>query len=225
MLIEQMSVADLEAVLAAKKKQEKEEAQQKREAYEQNRDQLITSLGEQALETYHTMQALKDSATAELLAFRDKMLEYGDLRRGELNRGNFEVKNGQFKVVFSSQVVKRFDERAQLAEKKISQFLTSFVKKKDRQLYKIISELLKRNEETDQFDVDLINRLYKMEDDFEDPNWKEGLRLFKESYAPAQTNQYIRFFRALPSGGWEPILLDFAKIKTAAYEQQEQPEA
>jgi len=142
------------------------------------------------------------------------MLEYGQIRGGENNKGSFEVKNEKYKIKFSSQVNKCFDERAELAEKKLKEFLASFVKKKDRSAYDLIITLLERNSKTGDFDFDLINRLYKMRDRFNNPLWVEALDMFMESYSPYGTAQYIQFFEKNPTNNcYEAVVLDFAKLK------------
>lgn len=210
----ELSIEEMEELLKEKKAEQQQQAKQKRDAYEAERNEMVYHLGAKALHIAEEMEVLKRHSMKKLLAFRNTMLEYGDLRGGENNKGSFEVKNERFKIQFSSQVVKKYDERALLAEAKINEFLTTFVKKRDKKLFDFISSLLKRKEETGEFDHDLISRLYARENDFDDPNWKEGLKLFKESYSPTNTARYIRFSVALPNGGWENIILDFAKIQT-----------
>ena len=127
----------------------------------------------------------------------------------------FQLKNDQYKIEFSSQVNKCFDERAELAEVKLKEFLATFVKKKDKPAYELVMALLERNDKTGDFDINLINRLYKMRDRFDNPLWIEALDMFQESYCPYGTAQYIKFSSKNPdNNGWDAILLDFAKLRT-----------
>lgn len=216
--LSKLSAAELEAALKEKKAAEREEEARKRKEYEQAREELINELGGFALNLVGQMLDLKYSAFNQLIAFRERMLEYGDLRRGEKNKGSFEIKNDTFKIIFTSQVNKRFDERAELAEKKLRSFMESFIRKRDQKSYKIIKALLERNAKTGDYDIDLINRLYTMEDTFDHPDWKDALRLFKESYSPNGTAQYVRFFKKeTSSNSWIPIVLDLAKLNTSNY--------
>ncbi len=216
--LSQLSTEQLEALLREKKKAQEEELAAKRKAYETDRDKLINFLGHHAIQCVRSIQTLKDAAMNQLPAFRGRMLQYGDLRRGENNKGSFEIKNDRFKIVFSSQINKRFDERAQLAEARLKKFLETTVKKRDKEIYQLVSSLLERNDKTGDYDIDLINRLYKLEDKFDNEDWREAIRMFKEAYNPTGTAQYVRFFRMLENGSWEPIVLDFAKLKSNAPE-------
>lgn len=219
-MVEQtMTTAELEKMLKDRKAAEKAEADKKRKEYESSRDELVDRLASFAEELEGQMRELKYVAFRELIAFRDTMLEYGQLRRKEMNKGNFEIKTDKYKVMFTSQVNKRFDERAQLAEGKLKTFIDSFVKKRDIKTYQLVKSLLERNPKTGDYDIDLINRLYSMEDSFDDQNWKDALKLFKESYSPYGTAQYVRFFvKNETNNSWEPIVLDFAKLKIDGYE-------
>lgn len=211
--IEDMTTDELETLLNKKKAFEKNAQKEKREQYEKNREEMVMLLGADALIVAERMERLKKMSMTKLSEFRQTMLSYGQLRGGDKNKGSFEVKNERFKIQFSSHVIKKFDERALLAEKKMNEFLTSFVRKRDAKLFDFISSLMKRKEETGEFDHDMISRLYSREDDFDDKNWKESIQLFKESYSPTDTSVYVRFFVKKAEGGWSPILLDFAKVK------------
>lgn len=210
---ESYSLEQLEAMLLQKKKAEKKTLENKRIEYEETREQLLALLGSSALCLSAQMKKFKLDTFGLLANFREMMLNYGSLRGGDKNKGSFEVKNDHFKVQFSSMIVKRFDERAELAEAKIKSFLTNFVKKRDKKIFELVNALLQRNEKNGDFDIGLINRLYKMEDKYDDQDWRDGIRLFKEAYSPSGTAQYARFFVKTETGSWQPILLDFSKLK------------
>ncbi len=207
-------VEELKKQLAAAEAEERQQREDARKEYENGRDGLVVELCSDALHIYELLVALKNKSTQKLNEHRVKMLEYGDLRRGQNNKGSFELKTLKFKVVHATQVIKKFDERAFVAEKKINEFLKRWLKKKDRNTYDFINNLLKRDETTGQFDINMINQLYTMEDRFDDPDWKEGIWLFKQSYAPYNTAVYTRFYiKNETTGGWDCLMLDFAKIK------------
>lgn len=206
-------IKELEEQLAKLKADEKADREAKRQAYENDRDAITVELCEEAISLNNMMLAFKTKSVNQLNGFRETMLQYGDLRHGEKNKGNFEIKTDKYKVVYSSQVIKRFDERAYLAEKKINEFLKRWLKKKDRNTYDFINNLMKRDDTTGQFDINMILQLYKMEDRFNDPDWVDGIALFKESYVAYATAVYQRFYRKEDDGSWDLVNLDFAKLK------------
>lgn len=209
-----MSIEEIEELLAEKQAKAAQEKIAKRKQYEDAREEMINTLSGFAQSLSQQMLDLKLEAFRELTAMRERMMEYGEIRRGVNNKGNFEIKNEKYKIKFSSQVNKGFDERAKIAEEKMKEFLSSFVRKKDKSAYNLIMGLIQRNEKTGDFDYDLINRLYKMKDQFDNPLWKEALELFQESYAPYGTAQYVQFFvKNETNNAWEPVVLDFAKLR------------
>ncbi len=216
-----MSIEEIQELLREKQKAETEEKQQKRKNYEYAKEELINTLGGFAVTVCDQMRDLKYEAFMQLAKFRERMMEYGEIRGKENNKGSFEVKNDHYKIKYSSQVNKCFDERAELAESKLKEFLSTFVKKKDRAAFDLVNALLERNA-TGDFDFDLINRLYKMRDRFDNPLWIEALDMFMESYSPYGTAQYIQFFiKDTTNNSWHPVVLDFAKLKSIHNEKQD----
>lgn len=210
-----MSVSELQELLKEKQAAETAEKHAKRKRYETRKEELINTLGSFAEQLRGQMQQLKNDAFVEMGSFRKQMMEYGEIRGGEKNKGSFELKNERYKVIFRSQVNKCFDERAELAEEKLRQFLSTFVKKKDKPAYELVMALLERNDKTGDFDIHLINRLYKMRDRFDDALWHEALDLFQESYSPYGSAQYIQFLmKNEETNTYEPIVLDLAKLRT-----------
>jgi len=217
-----ISYEELEELLNEKKAFATKQAQDKRSKYEQRREALLIDLCQFAIGLRGQMLDLKLEAFSDMAKFRLEMLAYGEIRGGENNKGSFELKNDLYKIKYTSQVNKCFDERAELAEEKLKKFLSSFVKKNDKSAYDLIVTLLERNK-TGDFDFDLINRLYKMKDRFQNPLWVEALEMFMESYSPNGTAQYIQFFtKNATNNSWEAVVLDFAKLKGQTYEKPDE---
>lgn len=216
------TIEQLKQELREAEEAEKKERELERKNFESTREDLINELAEKAAVISGVMGEFKIEAITSLNDFRQLLLKYGELRGREKNKGNFELKNDNYKIQFTSQIIKKFDERAMAAEKHINEFLKSFLRKKDKGTFELITGLLKRDEETGQFDIDMINRLYKYEQSFDDPNWKKGIALFKEAYQPTGTTQYVRFFtKNKETGGWDTLILDFAKMKVASEREKE----
>lgn len=209
---QELSTEQLEELLKERKAEETAAAQAAKEAYEKKKESLINSMGIKACELTSELAAAKTLFFTELENFRSTLLAYGEIKGGENNKGNFELKNQNFKVQFSSALKKEFDERAELAEEKLKSFLQGFVKKRDQKLYKVILGLLERNSVTGQLDINNINRLYKLENEFDDENWHDCIRLFKEAYNPTTTSRYIRIYKANPNNGWDLLNLNFSSI-------------
>lgn len=209
---DQLSVEELKALLEEKEKAQRALLEKKRKQYETKRNKIMQVLCQTATLNNKRLSTFKQKAFELLLSFREEMLDYGDLRGGKNNKGSFMLKDDKYKIEFSSQVIKRFDERAQMAEELMKEFLKTFVKKRDTEVFELVNSLLARNEKTGDFDINLINRLYSLENRFEDENWRKAIRLFKEAYTPDSTAQYIRFYIRDENNKWQLINLNFSSI-------------
>lgn len=210
----------LEAILEARKKQAQNAEKAKRRAYEKRRNDLVEMLVDEAAVLNIVIGEFKGKAFKTLGNFYNAMQEYGDVRDG--NKGNFTIKNekGDRIITFRHQIIKGFDERATLAEKKLKEFLETTVKVKSRDVYDLVTSLLERNSQGD-YDIGLINRLYAIEDKFDHPAWKESIALFKQSYNETNTANYINFYTVDSNGNKQAINLQFASAKIVEPEDKE----
>jgi len=139
------------------------------------------------------------------------MKEFGEVKSN--HKGNFQLKStdAEYKVEFSNQMIKEFDERAELAADHLNEFLLTFVKKSGNAAYKYMKGVTEKK--NDKFDINLVGRLFKMEDEFDHPSFKKAVELFKASYVEVDSAQYIRFFkRNEQTGAYENINLNFASV-------------
>lgn len=211
--IEELTTEQLEELLAERKKNERLEAHKKKEQYERSRNFMIHQQVAAAIQLRDELKAFKDQAFGTMHKFYADMMAYGDVKRD--GKGNFQLisDDQQYKIIFANQIKAGFDERAEMAEVKLKEFLNTTVKKRDLGLHGIIMGLLERNKVSGDFDIKLINRLVKMEDKFDDANWKEAIRLFKESYQEQGTSSYIRFYeRNNDQQSWQLINLNLASV-------------
>jgi hypothetical protein len=211
-MTKKLSTEELKQLLAERQKEDVAEQAAKKAAYEKSKNALIQSIGIVGIDLFSQLAEAKTLFFQRMHTFKEEMLEYGDIKGGEKNKGNFEIKNEHFKIQYSSAVKKEFDERADLAEEKLKLFLNGFVKKRDKKLYGLIMGMLERNSVTGDLDINNINRLYKHENDFDDADWKDALRLFKEAYNPTTTSNYIRIYRRNENNGWDLVNLNFSSI-------------
>jgi hypothetical protein len=211
--LENLTTEQLEELLAKRKRKEREEAKQKRLAYEKRRNDLVITQSQVAIRLRDMLKEFKTRAFEELAIFYNEMQQYGDVKKE--GKGNFQLvdEESRFKILFASQVRSGFDERAELAESKLKAFLETTVKKRDLGLHDLIMSLLERNSVSGDFDIRLLGRLMEMEDKFDDPNWNEAIRLFKESYQEQGTSTYVRFYeRDSENQGWKLINLNMASV-------------
>ena len=111
--VSEMSVEELERILAEKKKEKKDNEIRRREAYEAIRAELIQKVKQKVHAVGGDVRGLFDFIESETGAFIEVMNEYGQVRR--VGQSNFCISDDTFKIIIRTNNVKGFDERADVA--------------------------------------------------------------------------------------------------------------
>ena len=119
--VNEMSVEELEQVLAAKKKERRDNELRRREAYEAIRAELIQKVKQKVHAVGGDVRGLFDFIESETGAFIEVMNEYGQVRRA--GQSNFQISDDSFKIIIRTNNVKGFDERADIAAPRLLEFL------------------------------------------------------------------------------------------------------
>lgn len=179
--VDQLSTAELEAILARKKAAEKAKKEQARKAYEANRDSLISHLIAKAREVEEELKAFKEMVHKAMDEQAIALGEYGGIRSN--SKGGFSITSscGNLRVTRRLDTVPQWDERGEKAISLIKEFLGDTVKKRDKKLFGILISFLERNKAGD-LEYAKVYMLLQHEDKYTDERWVEGLSLLKESY-------------------------------------------
>lgn len=205
--ISQLSAEQLEAALAEKREAERKDREAKRASYEALREETLEELSETAEQLSLALERFNSKAFTQMRILYELLQDYS--KRHKDGKGNFEIKNEEFKIMFKKQGKGTFDERSVQAEKHIIDFVNSKFED-DVDTRDLIMSLLERKK--GDLDVDLIQKLYAMEDRFDDDNWREGIRLLKESYSYNHSKDYLAFFKKDRNNQWKGINLNFSNF-------------
>ena len=211
--ISEMSVEELERVLAAKKQQQKDKERERRENYECLRADLVRRIRDKVHSVVDEVKGLYTFVTDETGAFREVMGEYGALREpGQLS---FTIADNGFRVLVRSNKVKRFDERADIAATRLIEFLQGWIEQKEEgannPMYQLAMTLLERNKYGD-LDYKSISKLYELEDRFGDPVYSEIMNLFRESNVIEGTATNYYFEEKDERGVWRRLEPSFNRL-------------
>lgn len=200
-----LTTAELEAELNERRQQEATEREQKRHEYESLKSSVINELAPYADQLSTNLMSFKKKAFEELGTLFDLLKDYS--KRHHDGKGNFKIEDDRFKIQFKRQGKGSFDERSHQAEKHIIDFLSSKYEG-DIDTKDLIMSLLERKNGA--LDILLVQKLYSMEDRFDDNNWREGIKLLKESYSFSLSKDYVSFFKKGDNNEWEGINLNFS---------------
>ncbi len=208
-----LSTAELEALLQKRKEAEHNTALQRREAYEGIRAELLNRMSAKVEAVCFDAKAFAELCTKESTAFREVLSEYGQLRNpGQLS---FTIRDDKFKWEVKSNKVKRFDERADAAAARLIEFLQAWIKKQqdgvDNPMYQLAMTLLERNKYGD-LDYKSISKLYDLESRFNDPEYTDIMNLFKESHLVEGTAINHYFYKRDNLGVWRKLEPSFNRL-------------
>ena len=211
--VNDMSVEELERVLAEKKKEKKDNEIRRREAYEAIRAELLQKVKQKVHVVGGDVRGLFDFIESETGAFIEVMNEYGQVRRA--GQSNFQISDTSFKIIIRTNNVKGFDERADVAATRLMEFLEPCIKQKndgvDNPMYQLAMTLLERNKYGD-LDYKSISKLYDLESKFNDPEYSAIMRLFKESNTVERTATNYYFEERDTRGVWRRIEISFNRL-------------
>jgi hypothetical protein len=207
--LQDLSTAELEKLLQERKDKERQERESKKLNYEQLRNDTVEKLIPMAAHLRDALVDFKRLAFGEITAIHELLKEYSV--RHEKGKGNFQILNGDatMRIRFRNNEFGYFDERSTQAEKHIIDFLDKQFAG-DAQTRELLGSLVQRSK--GRLDINQVQRLYKYEDSYDDANWREGIKLLKESWTAGKTKWYAQF-EVLINETWTPIVMDFASYE------------
>jgi len=209
--INTLPTAELEALLATRKENEKRQQQAARKAYEKDTNNKVVGIISQAEALFNKLDGFKKYCHAEMDKKAIALAAYGEIR--STSKGGFSITSadGTMQVTRRRDTEPTWDERSTKAIELIKEFLGDAIKKRDLKMYEILMEFLQRNDKGE-LEYSKVMDLIKHEGKFGDPRWKEGLRLIKESYSNHLKGYGYVFKKKDANGKWETIVLNFSSI-------------
>lgn len=212
--LSKFSAEELEQMLAQKRQDEKNTEKQRRDAYEGIKADMISRVQSKVDAITLDVKALHKFIVDETTAFYEVMKDYGQLRRED--QMSFTVKDNDFKVEVSVNKCKKFDERADIAAKRLVDFLRNWIaasqQGEDDPMYQLAMTLVERNE-MGELDYKSISKLYALESKFADNEYSEIMQLFKESNVVDGTTTNFYFYKRNELGVWNRVEPSFNRIK------------
>lgn len=211
--VSKLSADELEALLAEKRTEEKEQKIKKRAAYEGIRADVVSKVENAVRRVALDVKELFTYVVTETEAFKDIMDEYGQLRRE--NQMSYTLQEGNFKIEVKSNKVKKFDERADLAASRLMEYLQNWIQASDKgsddPMYQLAMTMLERNKYGD-LDYKSISKLYELEEDFNNPEYSAIMTLFRESHLVEGTATNFYFWEKNSLGVWTKVEPSFNRL-------------
>lgn len=211
--VKQFTPEQQQQLLKELRENERREKNRKTEAYEGIRTDFIRSIFNKVRAVASDVEALHAFVEEEATAFKEIMADYGQLRRSD--QRSFRIQDGNLRLEVSSQKVKKFDERADLASTRLIDFLQNWMEKSPKgsedQMYQLAMLMLERNKQGE-LDYKNISYLYQMEPKFNDVEYTEIMELFRESHVVDGTATRYYFWEKDKNMVWKRIEVSFNKM-------------
>ena len=213
MNIKDMSKEERAQLLAELQNEEKKNRIERRETYEGLRASFMKEVEENVAELTNAVGLFKEWLAQEVESFVSIMKEYGQVRKSD--QRSYTITDGDFRLEISSNKVKGFDERADLAAERLIDYLKRYMKQSEKgsddPMYQMAMTLLERNKDG-ALDYKSISKLYELEDKF-DSEYSEIMTLFKEANV-VQKNAINYYFskRNQDTNVWERIEPSFCRL-------------
>lgn len=202
---------ELEAALKKSKEKEAKRLAAEKEKYEKERDTLIAAMITNAGMFNEKLRLFKEELHAKMDEQAERLSSYGKMRGN--SKGGFSLvsNDGQMKVTRTRSTEPHWDERSTKAILLIHEFLSDTVKKRNKKLFDILISFLEKNANGD-LEYNKVMTLIQHEDKYDDPRWKEGLRLIKESHSTHLRGYGYEFFLKNSEQKWHKIQINFTSI-------------
>lgn len=192
--------------------EEKQQRQDRREAYEGLRAQFLHDVFEKVERIVADVSGFKEWLDGESEAFKQTMTDYGQTRFE--SQKSYTVTDGDRKLEIQSNQVKTFDERADMAAERLIEYLKGYMKQSEKgsddPIYQLAMTLLERNKQG-KLDYKSISKLYELEDKF-DGEYAEIMTLFKESNVVQGTALNYYFSKRDKDGVWRRLEPSFCRL-------------
>lgn len=205
------SVEQLEQMLADKKKKEEQRQQREQAQYLAKKDKTIDTLFEAAKDLHLAMVRFKKLTTVEMETQALETANYGKIPSS--SKGGFTIthSDNERRITRRRDTDPDWDERGTKGVELVREFLFDFVKKRDVDLFDILLSFIERNQKGE-LEYSKVMSLFQHENKFNDPRWKEGLRLVKESYSLVLKGFGYDFKEKNTQGKWVRLELNFSAI-------------
>lgn len=211
--IKNLSKEERAKLLAELQDEEKQSRIERRETYEGLRASFMKEVEENVVELTNAVGLFKEWLAQEVESFVSIMKEYGQVRKSD--QRSYTITDGDFRLEISSNKVKGFDERADLAAERLIDYLKRYMKQSEKgsddPMYQMAMTLLERNKAGD-LDYKSISKLYELEDKF-DSEYSEIMTLFKEANVVQKNAINYYFSKKNPKTNvWERIEPSFCRL-------------
>ena len=198
--------------LAKEQKAEKAAQSKQRKEYDRNREKRIQKCIRGVDKIEKLMQVFKEEVSEMMSLQHDELDEFGLIPTK--SKGGFSIvsNDGNYKITRSRDTDPKWDEIAHKGVELVQQFLVEEGAESAKPgIFNLLMGLIAKNE-AGELEYSKVMQFIKHESEFDNPKWKEGLRLIKEGYSIEFKKFGYQFFKKDKEGKFKSISINFSNL-------------
>lgn len=207
-----LDTAELERLLAEKKKQATA-AQRKREKdYITKRDTFITTMIQQAAEASALLRDLKQEVVIRGNELHDLMFEVFSKEPRELQSFSLITEDGMYRVEIDRAPIMGLNETAEVHIETCKQVMTDTFAGRNKGMWNMINRIMMKNSKGD-YDPKMLVKLRAESETVNDKRFDDALDGLAKATYQTGTATYARFYRKnVGTNSWEMIPMQFSSM-------------
>ena len=209
--IDQMTPEEIENYLNKVKADKRNAAAIEKKNFEKEQDYVANTLFNLARQASEFMADVKKTCGVEMEKQAVALENYGKFP--VKSKGGFSIDNAEktIRITRTRDTTPHWDERSEKGAQLIKTFLGDSIKKKDKDAYEMLMQLLTKND-AGAMEYSRIMVLLQNENRFADDRWHEGLKLLKESYSIHMKAYGYRFKFKDAAGKFQTLDMNFSSM-------------
>lgn len=207
--INELSAAELEALLKKKRADEEKEQNAKLKKYEEDKERFLRHVADLFVGKREELQKLKEYAIDEAEHFNAQkyILEDKPVREAK----SFELKNDDIKVVVEIQERFGFNDKAEVHISAIRDIFKNKFEARSKSFYKLLDSILMRNTKGD-YDAKLLTKATNQVREIGDEKLISEFDKLRDCLIVTGSAKYVRLYVRDHRGRWDDVSLQFSAL-------------
>ncbi len=207
--ITEMSASEIEAFLKQKKAAENQQQQNRKKAYETDKENFLKEVLSRFTDARGILETLKNETITHSENFNALKYQLEDKAVKEAK--SFELKNDNVKIVVENQDKFDFNDSAIVHINAIKDIFRAKFEGRNKGFYNLLDSILMKNSKGD-YDAKLLNKARRQAKELGDDALMEEFDKLNDCLVVVGTAKYVRVYTKDDKNRWKDVSLNFSSI-------------
>lgn len=207
--ITEMSASEIEAFLKQKKAAENQQQQNRKKAYETDKENFLKEVLSRFTDARGILETLKNETITHSENFNALKYQLEDKAVKEAK--SFELKNDNVKIVVENQDKFDFNDSAIVHINAIKDIFRAKFEGRNKGFYNLLDSILMKNAKGD-YDAKLLNKARRQAKELGDDALMEEFDKLNDCLVVVGTAKYVRVYTKDDKNRWKDVSLNFSSI-------------